>query len=1022
MSARGRGRGSAPPRMREDRDVLGYANKRVANLGPPQIATFPKRSIRGIASASGVPIGGRGFPPRGASGRGGPSTHIPRGSGRGGGIGPSAGGDTYNGDRSGDEYNRRTDVYRPRYSPSSSPQPQSGPGPSTSRFYDAERENEGRSWNGPSLYTPSQPRYHNYNSNQHSNPIPSSSLYQRQSSPDRYSSHTNACSNVNENMNPYARERRYSPSQPTLEHTWSPKINQHPLPANSLPSASSSKINGYRPEPGPTKPHDSSTDRFPPIVLPHQGLSTQPAHNNPTSINDTRNLNGEQHINQHLVFESSPSLPPPTPTESNIDPAFNRPPPSGPSSSRRSSPPKPSCPTWTTDGQEQASAPSSTHPNGTNLIKLSNSTNITQPPEIKKMTFKPNNPNTKTIPVSLKDKGKGKEMEVKVKFEPGIHHSAAGRHHTQDDMMNEKNHDADMDVDVKPNIEELEEEIEYIDDGIKRSGTLAFIKTDIPQCWNKDLSQRKDARLSFRETKKKELSNLGRKMTGTHWRDDGVAFDWTLLNTRKESHTQPAENVPIVDATRLLAPVGEESIPQSSSISKPKQTSSPSQDVKSSIKIAASSDSPKIDSIPTTQSKSKHTAHGTTIPSSHTHAPQHHDSGVPFSEDQLFTSTSRSTDDVIRYIVEYPAEFATAKLRYTNKDSFQSWLKEKEEKAANPDSKGKPTRKVDLIWKTRLNDLEIVTTPLPSSNQHTVERSDDPSSWPDNYFEHKDYLMYPDNLATSEQRLSEPKEFAKWTKKVERIMSDPDEKGRPTRWVKSLAKKKTLTIFSQLKTEEEIKSYDGKPIKIDSACAEKLCNPGPTTDSAPPLQYGKSPVPYQAVESTAKPKPAGTPVKSFLSKDLDIGTSITKEKKKKRGTTVDSQTKTEIEDETSPTKSDKPSKKKKKSNHSETAPPASLNPFQTSQGNPVPKSTPSNSIQNGESSQSNSVKPNPTSPKLETLNFSLRQKVSEIEKWTQLSSEFPDLTIALSVQITKTREEIFELYDDIAAEKKKLGI
>ncbi|KAK8865989.1 hypothetical protein IAR55_001139 [Kwoniella newhampshirensis] len=66
------GRGAYPPRMKEDRDVLGYANKRVANNGPPSIQTIhrgPPRERGGRGGSRGAHLGGGAAPARGRGSR-----------------------------------------------------------------------------------------------------------------------------------------------------------------------------------------------------------------------------------------------------------------------------------------------------------------------------------------------------------------------------------------------------------------------------------------------------------------------------------------------------------------------------------------------------------------------------------------------------------------------------------------------------------------------------------------------------------------------------------------------------------------------------------------------------------------------------------------------------------------------------------------------------------------------------------------------------------------------------------------
>lgn len=60
------------------------------------------------------------------------------------------------------------------------------------------------------------------------------------------------------------------------------------------------------------------------------------------------------------------------------------------------------------------------------------------------------------------------------------------------------------------------------------------------------------------------------------------------------------------------------------------------------------------------------------------------------------------------------------------------------------------------------------------------------------------------------------------------------------------------------------------------------------------------------------------------------------------------------------------------------------------------------------------------SSRLRALHRKVRQKMTEISKWTHLLEDFPDMAETVNVQIQRTQDEIFGLHDGIREETARL--
>ncbi|WWC86313.1 uncharacterized protein L201_001186 [Kwoniella dendrophila CBS 6074] len=1110
MSVRGRGssRGLAPPRIIEDRDVLGFGNKKVANLGPPSIQTFSKPPIRGRGGIITPPLGGRGGPSivrgaiRGGRGLGGFGLATRGGRGLGGFGLATRGGLPPNPSTNSNSIPRygEADSYRPRYSARLPPPPGSPRHPRLKSEYEEwaeyrlrqkewERDREEEQWNNSSNTINSD--------NARSSSGPSS--YQSQPSTSR---------------DPI---KRYSPPQPTLQDSWSPHQTTRPIPTRNDSQDRFHSSDQAGPSRRPADPIIVDLTEFPP---------TPPQRNSHISqLPDPANHSSRQ----HHIFNSSPSLPSTTPLQSKLDPAFKRQPPTGPSSSR------PASPINVSSASNTSAKPPVNHIHPISSITQSNISTVDKgkgkaivtpqilqpqtiepPVEVKKMIFKPNNPNNPKPKEKEKGGSKEKQQEVQiaVKAEPDAEPEPEPEPSIQqttkeENMLNEE-------IDVKPTIKELEHEIEHIEGGIRRSGTVAFTKHELPECWSKNPAEKSQARMAFRKQQRDDMIKQGKKIGGTHWRDDGVAFDWTLPDPvpapKPLPQTKTVENVTQVDPQSIpLTKKVEAVITQRNPT--PPPISIPTKSIPVPVAAAtAAADRPAIAAEELMMN----------------------DAGSDTTKITDNLSSSSSDNKTIYRGVSYPSKFSSIQLRQENQEDFRTWKdgiitkytelystesriptctahhKKEEPKmllSIHPISAENQKIANQRIDNSRLEDQ--------NSNKKKKKLEIDPSQWKNKIFRYYEVFKYPIGLLELEKQ-KDKTEFAsgqteEWISKISNIVSKPDERGRPTRWTKIhksiIDEEPILIVLSKDKCKQEIESHNGeKPINLDINLISSLKRKEQVNES------GTNPVKYLThlvarknkdklaeiissndVNSTSPTTRRPSNIVTSTSQTSSDEALSNKKKSSKRAREAESQSATTAvapqhdsiaELKTSPSKADKPSKKSKKRHHpsEDNATGANTIPVSSSQSIPSsttttkatatsstantvtipqqpPRTTLSTAVPSTFSDNSTPVEPlitvNPTfnntqedhdepsttstsistippnitdtkplitSEKLENLNKLLREKVTEIEKWTKLSTEFPDLKLALNVQIGKTREEIFGLYDNIALEKTNLRI
>ncbi|WWC66325.1 uncharacterized protein I206_100226 [Kwoniella pini CBS 10737] len=950
--ARGRGRGLVPPRAIEDRDVLGYANKKVANLGPPSIQTFSKPLNRGRGGPSSRLRGSRGGP------------SIPRGSSRGRGLPRSlrGGNATRNGLPSRPEINN----YRPRYD--SPPR------------YPRERDEGYRDRSRVEVRDESSQRPPHRTFSSSSSPPPSAQFARNYS-------------------------RRYSPSQPVKQDRWSPSSR-------------------YRRTPPRIDRQDDFDD-----ILNNQAGPSRPTSYNSQRIYDPDNDNRDKALS-HLSRNPNPngiSAQLPTSSKPISDPAFRRPPPSGPSNSRPPSPAEvngnPNTHTQTLDtGRGRPAVPISVIPEPL--------------AEIKKMSFKPNNPN------NPKPKGKEKQKaEVSLKSEPEIECDPEpdGQHQMSDSNKEEI---LGEQVDVKPSVKDLENEV-ITDEGVRTSGTIAFTKQELPECWAKDPHARSHARMTFRKSQRAEMTDQGKKIGGTHWRDDGVAFDWTLPDPT------PVHKV-LHPTTRAVSPPD------------PIIVDSPTKPLATPID-ASSYPSSAVGSSAADPPSNKITHDETPVSVAVTDVQQEEGHGGPGNQYLYIT---------------YPPEYDTLAKRKQSVEAFQSWKNDIKRSYSEPDAKGLPTKTPVLQTWEDTPTMQVRIFPIERKNEVELPTWKNKSSQYYEFFEYpKDILKHNEKNKTLGEGLIE-----EWISDIRDIVSKPDEHGRPTRWTKTCIHEKEdgtkiLAILSKDKTSEEIENHVATPIAINEELASRtIRNEQLNVNASNPLKLLKKPndqsicTPNYKDKSTtpaiaaAQPPDPSTLTKNQRRKlykrareeEMELNDSfksvapsedqhssgnlaVSERSKKVKKTHHDEKTHS-FETAASNRSPAKKLANLQKNSHSPTKASSSALPLVNETSTSILTSiakpnnasaginatpTPTNSSNLDPGSTVQDIKSDSTasiSPVLENLNKSLRQKVSEIEKWTKLSVEFPDLKIALTEQISKTREDIFQLYDDIASEKGRLGL
>lgn len=316
-----------------------------------------------------------------------------------------------------------------------------------------------------------------------------------------------------------------------------------------------------------------------------------------------------------------------------------------------------------------------------------------------------------------------------------------------------------------------------------------------------------------------------------HWRDDGVAFDWVLSrnNTGTNGTVKDNEAREVVEVAGATSPRAgerysqfeeEDFIPletqttarkfiEPGEISERAQNSATATDpTVSDVADALPSSSPQMQQPnPGSQSGEKV---GSASAIALISAPAKHSKaeakwGPPIIGKPPATGP---INRIYKYDIPVP-KIMKAGGRFT--PEFQVWKLRHRDEASCLDARGCPTREAFLNHNTAADCdiLSMKVVPIDMS---------DPDSWPMTMFPEQVSVPIPASVKLG-------KEFEVWSAMICERVSEPDWKGRPTRWVRSLHTPSSTAQFKvkwRAKTREEIESYNGPAIFPSQASLLKL--------------------------------------------------------------------------------------------------------------------------------------------------------------------------------------------------------
>lgn len=335
---------------------------------------------------------------------------------------------------------------------------------------------------------------------------------------------------------------------------------------------------------------------------------------------------------------------------------------------------------------------------------------------------------------------------------------------------------------------------------------------------------------------------MGRKLMKGHWRDDGVAFDWVLSrnNTGTNGTVKDNEAREVVEAagtTSLRAgerynqfeeedfiPLETRTIPRKfpepGEISERAQNSAAATDpTVSDVAITHLSSAPQMQQPNQgSQSREKVAPASAIAPTS---APVKHSKaeakwGPPIIGKPPATGP---INRIYKYEIPVPKSMKVGG-RFT--PEFQVWKLRHRDEASCVDARGSPTREA-FINHNPAADCDFLSMKIVP-----IDMSD-PDSWP--------MAMFPDQVSVPIPASVKPgKEFEDWSTMICDRVSEPDWKGRPTRWVRSLHTPFSTGQFKvkwRAKTREEIESYNGpailpsqsSPLELGQKAVHKVDNP-----------------------------------------------------------------------------------------------------------------------------------------------------------------------------------------------------
>ncbi|ODN92013.1 hypothetical protein L198_05685 [Cryptococcus wingfieldii CBS 7118] len=172
---------------------------------------------------------------------------------------------------------------------------------------------------------------------------------------------------------------------------------------------------------------------------------------------------------------------------------------------------------------------------------------------------------------------------------------------------------------------------------------------------------------------------------------------------------------------------------------------------------------------------------------------------------------SGAIDRIYKYELEIPPYIQiTAAGKFTAQ--FQTWKLKHRDDMSGQSSRGCPSREVFLNHDgpNKCKSLQVRVVPIDMQ---------DPSSWPLSMFPDIVEYVIPDHVKPRHVEVN-PRSalFRTWEKTCMDMASNPDQWGRPTRWVKSMfcpsMSKGSLRVRWRGKTATEIASYEGAPIVL----------------------------------------------------------------------------------------------------------------------------------------------------------------------------------------------------------------
>lgn len=333
---------------------------------------------------------------------------------------------------------------------------------------------------------------------------------------------------------------------------------------------------------------------------------------------------------------------------------------------------------------------------------------------------------------------------------------------------------------------------------------------------------------------------MGRKLVKGHWRDDGVAFDWVLSRknaggsgTVKDNEVR--EVAEVVDASsprtgerqdqleeERFIPLETQTTPLS--FLEPSDISGPAQNTVTGP-VGSGVSSPQPSSAPQMQQPSQESQSGEKIASSSAIAPpptpaKYSKAETKWGPPIIGKPPARGRiNRIYKYDIPVPKSMKVGD-RFA--PEFQAWKLRHRDEACCFDTRGCPTREAFLNHNSAAtcDHLSMKIVPIDMSN---------PDSWPVSMFPDQVSVPIPASITPGE-------EFDAWSAIICDRISEPDWRGRPTRWVRPLHIPSSTGQFKiklRTKTREEIESYNGpaifpsqaSPLELSPKAADKVDNP-----------------------------------------------------------------------------------------------------------------------------------------------------------------------------------------------------